>query len=155
MDYICDNIYLGGSDVARNESFLLENDIKAVVNCANGYNSEYNQIRFLELNLIDSSEQNLFPKLYVGYAFIKENSKHNILIHCIQGKSRSVSLVVFYLMKEKGWDYETCIKFIEEKRPLAGPNIGFVNQLKEYYNKYINITHFPSQQDQNNNSSLS
>ena len=155
MDYICDNIYLGDRNAVGNEPYLLENDVKAVVNCAKGCISQYKEIRFLELNLYDNEKQNLFPKFDVAYAFIKENSNHNILIHCKEGKSRSVSLVVFYLMKEKGWDYDTCITFIRQKRPVAGPNSGFIKQLKEYYNKYINITHFPSQQDQNNNSSLS
>ena len=137
MNYICDNIYLGDTQAANNETYLLENDVKAVVNCANGYTSQYNTIRFLELNLYDSPYQNLFPKFEVAYAFIKENSKHNILIHCLQGKSRSPSLVVFYLMKEKGWDYDTSIGFIKEKRPNVAPIIGFIDQLKEYYNKNI------------------
>ena len=39
----------------------------------------------------------------------------------------------YVLMKEKGWNYDTCIKFIKEKRPSVRPNSGFVNQLKEYY----------------------
>ena len=41
-------------------------------------------------------------------------------------------------MKEKGWDYDTCINKILEKRPFVNPNAGFVQQLKEYYDKYIN-----------------
>ena len=138
MHYICDNIYLGNSFAARNESFLLENNIKAVVNCANEYTSEYKEIKFLELNLYDNIEEHLFPKFDVAYAFIKHNSKHNILIHCIEGRSRSVSLVIFYLMKEKRWDYDTCFEFIKKKNRFAYPNTGFQNQLKEYYNKYIN-----------------
>ena len=99
--------------------------------------SKYNEIKVLELQLYDKSWEKLFPKLEVAYKFIKKNSKNNILIHCAQGRSRSASLVVFYLMKEKGWNYDTCIKFIKEKRPSVRPNSGFVNQLKEYYNNYI------------------
>ena len=48
-----------------------------------------------------------------------------------------VVLVVFYLMKEKGWDYNTCIDFIKIKRPSVNPNNGYVIQLKDYYEKYI------------------
>ena len=53
------------------------------------------------------------------------------------GISRSTSFVIFYLMKENGWDYNTCIEFIRNKRPIADPNYGFESQLKEYY--YSNI----------------
>ena len=140
MNYICDNIYLGDSLAADNETYLLENDVKVVVNCVSGYNSQYKEIRFLELVLYDSPNQNLFPKFNIAYAFIKENSKHNILIHCLQEKSRSTSLVVLYLMKEKGWDYDTSIEFIKEKRPGVGPNTGFIDKLKDYYSKNINKT---------------
>ena len=137
MDYICDNIFLGDSIVASNETYLKENNISAVVNCAKDFISNYIEIKFLELSLYDDTIELIIPKFEVAYKFIKEYSDNNILIHCLQGKSRSVSLVVFYLMKEKGWDYDTCIKFIKERRPSISPNIGYVEQLKEYYDKYI------------------
>ena len=137
MDYICNNIFLGDSIVASNETYLKENNISAVVNCAKDFISNYNEIKFLELSLYDDTIELIIPKFEVAYKFIKEYSDNNILIHCLQGKSRSVSLVVFYLMKEKGWDYDTCIKFIKERRPSISPNIGFVEQLKEYYDKNI------------------
>ena len=137
MDYICDNIYLGDKKAAGDEANLLKNNIKAVVNCAQGCVSEYNEIKFIELNLLDDENQSILPKFDIAYAFIKEHSNHNILIHCKEGRSRSASLVVFYLMKEKGWDYDTSIKFIRKKRRSAHPNSGFKKQLKEYYTKNI------------------
>ena len=51
--------------------------------------------------------------------------------------SRSASLVALYLMKEKGWDYDTCYQFMKERRPVVDPNYGFVEQLREYYDKKI------------------
>ena len=137
MDYICDNIFLGDNIAASNETYLKENNIGAVVNCAKDLISNYIEIKFLELYLYDLSIEIIIPKFEVAYKFIKEYSDNNILIHCLQGKSRSVSLVIFYLMKEKGWDYDTCIKFIKERRPSISPNIGYVDQLREYYDKYI------------------
>ena len=137
MDYICDNIYMGDKYAARDEPYIIENNIDTVVNCAESVNSSYKELKFLELKMYDKSKQKLFPKLEIAYKFIKKNSKKNILIHCKEGKSRSAALVVFYLMKENGWDYDTCIKFIKERRPSISPNIGFVEQLKEYYDKNI------------------
>ena len=140
MNYIIDNIYLGNSDAGRNEDYLKENNITAVVNCAIELYSDFKDLKFLELRLDDSLEQKLFPKLEIGYKFIKINSKNpdnNILIHCASGMSRSASLVVLYMMKEKGWDYDTCYKYMKERRPIVDPNPGFVEQLKEYYDKNI------------------
>ena len=137
MDYICDNIYLGDKYAARDEPYLIKNNIDTVVNCAESVNSSYKELKYLELKMYDKSKQKLFPKLEIAYKFIKKNSKNNILIHCKKGKSRSAALVVFYLMKENGWDYDTCIKYIRKRRSVANPNRGFKEQLKEYYNKYI------------------
>ena len=137
MDYICDNIYLGDKYAARDEPYLIKNNIDTVVNCAESVNSTYKELKYLELKMYDKSKQKLFPKLEIAYKFIKKNSKNNILIHCKKGKSRSAALVVFYLMKENGWDYDTCIKYIRKRRSVANTNSGFKEQLKEYYNKYI------------------
>ena len=40
-------------------------------------------------------------------------------------------------MKEKIWDYDTCIEYRRKRRSVANPNSGFKKQLKEYYDKYI------------------
>ena len=137
MDYICDNIYLGDTEAAGQEEYLKENNISLVINCANRYTSKYKEIRYIELNLYDDNKQKIFPKFDFAYRFIKKNPGIKILVHCLYGKSRSASFVIFYLMKEKGWDYDTCYNFVKEKRPVISPNIGFVNQLKEYYENNI------------------
>ena len=141
MNYMIDNIYLGNAQAASDEEYLKKYNISTVVNCAEEIPSEYKDIKFFELKMYDSVIQNLFPKFEVAYKFIKINSKkesnNNILIHCSLGKSRSASLVVFYLMKEKKWDYDTCFQYMRERRPLATPNEHFENQLREYYDKYI------------------
>ena len=140
MNYIIDNIYLGDSEAASNEKYLKKHNITAVVNCAIEHTSRYKDLNFLELKLYDYEFQNLFPMFEIAYKFIKNNSrkKNNyILIHCMCGISRSTSLVVFYLMKEKKWDYDTSINCIIQSRPIVSPNSGFERQLRNYYDRYI------------------
>ena len=133
MNYIIDNIYVGGSVAAANETFLKEYNITTVVNCEREVRTEFEDLKFLELKLVDSYEQKIFPKFEVAFKFIKINSENNILIHCGLGVSRSASLVIFYLMKEKGWDYDTSYLYIKERRPSIDPNYGFSQQLRNYY----------------------
>ena len=140
MHYIIDNIYLGDSEAASNEDYLKKHNITAVVNCAIEHISNYKDLNFLELRLHDYEYQNLFPMFEIAYKFIKNNSRKKdnyILIHCMAGISRSTSLVVFYLMKEKKWDYDTSINYIIERRPIVSPNSGFEKQLRNYYDRYI------------------
>ena len=137
MNYIIDNIYLGDKTAAKNEEFLKEYNISTVINCAEELTSVYKDIKFMELKLYDTNDQNLFPKFEVAYKYIKLHSKNNILIHCKMGASRSASLVIFYIMKEKGWDYDTSYKYTEKRRPVINPKGGFAAQLRDYYDKYI------------------
>ena len=137
MNYIIDNIYLGDSLAAGDEEYLKSYNILAVVNCAEDLTSNYKDLKFIELNLFDNEMQSLFPKFDVAYKFIKLHSQANILIHCVLGMSRSASLVIYYLMKEKGWDFDTCLAYLKERRPIVSPISGFENQLREHYDKYI------------------
>ena len=137
MDHIIDNIYLGDVFAARNETYLKIHNISIVINCAMEHKSEYKDIKALELELLDFYEIKLFPKFDFVYKIIKQYNKTNIFIHCMGGVSRSASLVLFYIMKEKKWNYDISLNYARSKRPTVNPNESFANQLKEYYNKYI------------------
>ena len=78
-------------------------NIDTVVNCAEELVSEYKDLKFMELKLYDDYEQKLFPKLEIAYKYIKLHKRNNILVHCAAGMSRSASLVIFYIMKERGF----------------------------------------------------
>lgn len=84
--------------------------------------------------------QNLLQKydnkfmIEIGYNFIdmavKSNSK--ILVHCMAGISRSVSMIVYYLMKKYNYTYDQSIQIVKSARPIANPNDSFKSQLKNY-----------------------
>ena len=133
MDHIYKNIYLGDYRAAENEQYLKQYDILSVVNCAAELQMDYKDIKSYELYLHDTPQERIIHSFEEGFEFVQRNLDHNILVHCYMGISRSASFVIFYLMKVNKWDYDTCIKFIREKRPSADPNIGFEAQLKEYY----------------------
>jgi len=53
-------------------------------------------------------------------------NKRNVLIHCIQGISRSVTFVIAYLIFTKGFDFKQAEAFVKERRGIACPNNGFM-----------------------------
>ena len=55
-----------------------------------------------------------------------------VLVNCIWGKSRSVACVVAFLMRTQGMTLELALAHIQEKRPVAKPNEGFMQQLRLY-----------------------
>ena len=74
------------------------------------------------------------PFIEIGYNFIDTclGLKQNVLVHCMAGISRSVSLVVYYLMKKYHLSYKEAHSFVKSKRSIANPNESFQLQLKRY-----------------------
>lgn len=65
--------------------------------------------------------------------FIKSSLKNNdgaVLVHCNAGVSRSVSVIIGYLMLELHYNFDDAYKLVKNVRPCCQPNIGFINQLK-------------------------
>ena len=68
---------------------------------------------------------------YIDQA-LENNNK--VLIHCMAGKSRSVTILCAYIIKKFGMNVKNCLKSIKNKRDIIEPNQGFIKQLEEYYN---------------------
>ena len=115
MNYILDNLYLGDVLAAENETYLKSFNIYLVINCAYEHVSEYEDLKAYELKMTDHYPQQLFPTFEMAYKIIKHYNKNSkIYIHCMSGVSRSASLVIFYVMKEKKWDYEKSFEYVQE-----------------------------------------
>ncbi|KAM7379411.1 hypothetical protein PAMP_004962 [Pampus punctatissimus] len=54
------------------------------------------------------------------------------LVHCLAGVSRSVTLVVAYIMTVTGLGWQEALAAVRVARPCAGPNLGFQRQLQEF-----------------------
>ena len=140
INHICDNVYLGDFRAADDLSLLKEKNITAIVNCAYNLPSKFKKdIIYLNLKLADEKDVEIIPALENAYNFIKEDPNRQILVHCVHGSSRSGSTVIFYLMKDKKWDDETCFNYVKERRNIIKPNEGFKKQLIDYYNANIAI----------------
>jgi hypothetical protein len=55
-----------------------------------------------------------------------------ILVHCTQGASRSVSLILAYLMKYCDLTLTTALELVRRKRQCGNPNVGFIAKLAEF-----------------------
>lgn len=82
------------------------------------------------------------PMIEIGYNFINNavciNKK--VLVHCIAGISRSVSLVIYYFMKKYHIGYDKAFSYVKFKRVIANPNESFKSQLLKYQNKREKFT---------------
>jgi protein-tyrosine phosphatase len=105
------------------------------------------EIQHCNLHLEDSLAANLFnvPRsssqpsaeplnLIDAYRFMRSAiaGGGRVLVHCAQGKSRSSSVVLFYLIKTRDIHVHIALKQLQAVRPIAQPNPAFMQQLRTY-----------------------
>ena len=139
---IINNIFIGAYLNAKNWNELEKNNIKYILNCATECKNIFeDKIKYLILDIKDQNDfpiQDFFDK---GIQFIQEsvnNNDGNILIHCMEGKSRSTTLLMAYLIKYKNENTNSAYKIVKSKRQLTMPNLGFMFKLREYEKSLIN-----------------
>ena len=64
-----------------------------------------------------------------------EARRETCLVHCIQGISRSATIVAAYLMYKYNMTPSEAISYIRQKREIVNPNPGFMRQLTNYHAK--------------------
>merc|ERR1712083_1198708 len=61
------------------------------------------------------------------------------LVHCHEGKSRSVSLCLAYLVARERKTLTDALAFVRSRRPQARPNAGFMNQLSDLEHRVLGV----------------
>lgn len=61
-----------------------------------------------------------------------------VLVHCVAGVSRSVSVILAYLVRYQKMTLDDAFKHVKAQRPCALPNIGFWDQLFEWEVRFLN-----------------
>ena len=134
---ITKNLFLGSFESIKDRTFISSVDaVVSLVRANNVPKSYFNGILLpttdhLYIDIRDRSNspiQNYFDETH---QFISRHLKmgHRVLVHCMMGRSRSVTIVANYLVKEKGWDVYKSLNEIKKKRAVIRPNRGFITQL--------------------------
>lgn len=138
-DHIIDNIWLGSSYNAASYDSLIENDINIIINVSKEITHYYpEEFEYKRYTIYDNNKQSIEKYLEEAYNDIlyhQQNSEGNILVHCFMGRSRSVSIVIYYIMKQlkhddgTAYSFKDAIELIKKKRPIVNPTIKFTNDL--------------------------
>jgi predicted protein tyrosine phosphatase len=142
MIQIVDHLYLGGKRNVCNMVELISFKIELIINVANEVeNKFYEFFDYVKFPWNDFPEFNILEHLdsIVDRVYQAISDGQNVLVHCRMGLSRSVSVVIAYLMKYENKSYDDAYDFVKSKNKLICPNDGFVLQLKDY-NKKLKIS---------------
>lgn len=98
-------------------------------------------MEYKNVPLEDDDDQELFPYLDSCFDFINKvagqwksdsDNKGTILVNSYFGMSRSASVVIAYLMKEKKWSLREAYDHLKERHSSINPNDNFAVQLIRY-----------------------
>ncbi len=134
MAQILDNLYLSSVSEARNPKYIKTNKITHVLIAAKGLKQYFNSVTYKQLNISDNPVTMISHYFSESFKFIDEAlaSGKAVLVHCLGGKSRSVSVVIAYLMFSKKMSFEDAFVLVKKARRVASPNPGFISQLKAF-----------------------
>ena len=83
-------------------------------------------MKYKRISMFDNRGEDLLSHLDGGIAFIKQAKFYGkILVHCNQGRSRSGSFIIAYMMETKGLSYDEALALARIKRPTISPNDAF------------------------------
>ena len=109
-EIIKDFLFISGYKTASTLSDLQNLKITNIINCSGDLceNLEFSGIHYLTLNIRDNVSENIECIFYKCINYIDEAKEKNgrILIHCYKGVSRSVSVLISYLIYLYKWTYD-------------------------------------------------
>jgi len=122
---------------------LIENNIKYIINVSVEVQNCYPEhIVYYQIPMKDDNKQSLLPFFDETCKKIDEfmdNKNGNILIHCVFGASRSVTIVCEYIRRKTGKEIEQIISELKTIRPSINPTLQFVKDLHDSENIEQNI----------------
>lgn len=136
MNKIVDGVYVGNFRDAKDEEQMEANKITHILSIHDDAKPLLSNKKYLCIAASDTPGQDLseyFPKCI--YFIHKARMKGgNVLIHCLAGVSRSVTVTAAYLMTVTSFGWRNTLNAIRGARSCANPNFGFQKQLQQYEN---------------------
>ncbi|XP_067368777.1 dual specificity protein phosphatase 22-B-like isoform X1 [Channa argus] len=137
INKVLPDLYLGNLKAdARDRELLTQHNITHILSIHDAAAPVLEDMTYLCIPAADRSKQNLVQYFRDSIMFIHESrlKGEGCLVHCVAGVSRSVTLVVAYIMTVTGRGWVESLAAVRAARPCAGPNSGFLRQLEEFEN---------------------
>ncbi|KAG7398068.1 Serine/threonine/tyrosine-interacting-like protein 1 [Phytophthora boehmeriae] len=126
-------LYLGNFWQANSAEVIDRLQITHVVNMGaiTDQRNKFDNVEYLDVAIKDNVDVDIAQEFGPTIDFIKSAAEQNgrVLIHCVQGVSRSSTIVIWYVMLETKCTLSAAYSHVLKCRPLIFPNRGFMTQL--------------------------
>jgi len=140
---IVDDLWLGSCGAAGYKDKLKRNGITHILTVANGFDPLHpKDFKYKVIKIDDKVSEDLLEYFPECMDFIDDCMKEGgkVLVHCIAGKSRSVSVVLAWMMLRKSFELQAAIDLVMEKRKVVTrEKINFLKQLEIYQELKCNL----------------
>jgi len=128
-------LFIGSLKAANNHTALQEKGITHVLTLSGkDVPSKLTGVQYTEVPLSDSLEEKIEEVFSKCFAFIDTaiSSGGSVLVHCLQGISRSGTVCIGYIMSKTKLPFLTVWRQVRERRSLINPNENFQARLIQY-----------------------
>ncbi|XP_076448008.1 dual specificity protein phosphatase 7-like [Babylonia areolata] len=130
-------LYLGNAKNSADLTQLRKNGIHYILNVTPNVPNMFEDngdFKYLQIPISDHWSQNLSSFFPDAIAFIDEarKRKQGVLVHCLAGISRSVTVTVAYLMSRQSMCLNEAYDFVKKCKPNISPNFTFMGQLLDF-----------------------
>ena len=133
---ILPHLYLGCRKVAACLPSLKANGINNVLNVTSSIPNNFVAagLNYKQIAVEDSHDVNMIQHLPEAFGFIERArlSGERVLVHCHAGMSRSVTVILAYLMKFVNHTLDSAYEHVKHIKSDISPNFSFMGQLLEY-----------------------
>ena len=134
---ILPHLYLGCRKVATCLPGLRQKNVTRVLNVTSTIPNHFESMEDFEYKQIaveDKMEVDMMQHLPAAFQFIEAArlNGEKVLVHCYAGMSRSVTIILAYLMKYYNHTLESAHEYVKERKSDISPNFGFMGQLLEF-----------------------
>ncbi|XP_028935309.1 dual specificity protein phosphatase 6 [Ornithorhynchus anatinus] len=130
-------LYLGCAKDSTNLDVLEEFGIKYILNVTPNLPNLFEnagEFKYKQIPISDHWSQNLSQFFPEAISFIDEAREKNcgVLVHCLAGISRSVTVTVAYLMQKLNLSMNDAYDIVKMKKSNISPNFNFMGQLLDF-----------------------
>ncbi|KAM8708081.1 hypothetical protein ACLKA7_015108 [Drosophila subpalustris] len=134
---IIPGLFLGNASHSCDSNALQKYNIKYVLNVTPDLPNEFEKlgiIKYLQIPITDHYSQDLAMHFPAAIHFIEEARSANsaVLVHCLAGVSRSVTVTLAYLMHTKAISLNDAFMMVRARKPDVSPNFHFMQQLQSF-----------------------
>jgi len=134
---VLEHLYLGCAKNSADLQQLRQHGITHILNVTSNVANAFEDqpgFHYLQIPISDHWSQNLASFFPQAIRFIDEArcSGAGVLVHCLAGISRSVTVTVAYLMAQQRMSLNSAYDYVKRCKPNISPNFTFMGQLLDF-----------------------